>query len=55
MKKRLKTEELRGLERDGDRCEAKHPNWYDVRCELPSTLDHDIHYGQERMYVWFDE
>jgi hypothetical protein len=54
-RKRMKSAELRELEAKKDRCEARHPNLYFIRCEVPAHMRHDIHYGEERNYVWTDD
>lgn len=53
--KRLKSPQLRELIIKNDRCSARHPNWYWVKCEIPKHMDHTIHYGEERSYVWTDD
>ena len=54
-RKRRKSPELRELETKKDRCVARHPNWWFIRCEVPAHYAHTIHYGEERNYVWTDD
>lgn len=53
--KRRKSPSLRELEAKKDRCKARHPNLWFVRCEIPAHMNHEIHYGEERNYVWTDD
>lgn len=51
----MKSSTLRELELKRDRCECRHPNLYFIRCEIPKSVKHEIHYGEERNYVWTDD
>lgn len=53
--KRLKNAQLRATIAKDDRCPARHPNLYWVKCEVPRHMHHTIHYGEERSYVWTDD
>ena len=54
--KRLTPVEVRQLERAGERCEERHPNWRGVRCERRKDderlVQHDTHHAEARTFEW---
>lgn len=52
--RKMKSDRLRRIEANNDRCPARHPSWHGVRCEQRHT-DHVVHSNEDSGgFVWVD-
>lgn len=53
--KRLVAQRTRILQKEGKRCEARHPNWYGIKCEYSKEEFHHMHIGENGYQMWWQE
>jgi hypothetical protein len=54
LRRRQLPENVIRNQRQGNRCDQRHPIWRCVRCEL-ENFDHLFHTAENDTYVWHDE
>jgi len=59
MKRVMKTEGLRDLEKCGERCSNTHPMLGFIRCErrthIPGQVPHYAHHAEARKFEWTND